>query len=103
MPYQDPDATDPMTLEGVSIEIDEDDEEVHREMARSFIEEFLRMGYSRPMVLAMFKISQYAGPRMALAALGEAEIERTIDELARAWNGRRETVKRDEFGQVTPG
>ena len=81
MPYDDPDATDPMTLHGVSIETDNAD--AARDMAICFIEEFLRMGFAPERLRAMFRSPPYAGPYMAFQALGESEIDKLIDEQVR--------------------
>ena len=81
MPYNDPDATDPMTLHGVSIETDSAD--ATRDMAICFIEEFIRMDFTPERLRAMFRTPQYAGPYMACQALGESEIDRLIDEQVR--------------------
>lgn len=102
MPYQDPDPTDPMTLHAMGLETD--DPEVHRDMALSFIEEFMRMGYGRERLLSMFQIPQYIGPHLAYQTLGEAAVAELIDEVAERWGGRRDcsVVRRDENGEVWP-
>ncbi len=87
MPHNDPDPTDPMALHGVAVQTD--DPSVMREMAQCFIEEYLRMGYARDRVLSMFAIPRYAGPHMALQALGEQAIAALIDDVASRWGGRR--------------
>ncbi len=76
MPYDDPDATDPMTLRGVVVQT-EDDRAV-REMAECFIEEYARLGFDSDRILRMFKTRGYAGPFMAYEALGEAAIRALI-------------------------
>ncbi len=86
MPYNDPDPTDPMALHGVAVQTD--DPSVMREMARCFIEEYLRMGYARDRVLSMFAIPRYAGPYMAGQALGHEEIVKLIDDVASRRGGR---------------
>lgn len=103
MPYDDPDPTDPMTLQGIAIETD--DPNVQREMAECYIEEYLRMGYDRDRVLAMFRMPQYVGPVMAYEALGGQVIERMIDDLVAVWGGRRDpgTMRRDGQGDVISG
>jgi hypothetical protein len=79
MPHNDPDPTDPMALHGVAVQTD--DPHVMREMARCFIEEYLRMGYARDRVLSMFAIPRYAGPYMAGQALGHEAIAKLIEEI----------------------
>ncbi len=86
MPYDDPDPTDPMTLHGVVVETD--DPTAMREMAACFIDEYLRMGYTRDRVQSMFRIPQYVGPYMAYESLGEEAIAELIDEIASRWGGR---------------
>ncbi len=102
MPYQDPDPTDPMTLN--AMELETDDPEVNRDMALCFIEEYMRMGYGRDRLLAMFQIPQYIGPHMAYQALGQEVVKTLIDEVAERWGGRRDCsiVRRDEDGNVCP-
>ena len=87
MPYDDPDPTDPMTLHGVAVETD--DPTAMREMASCFIDEYLRMGFTRDRVLGMFKIPQYIGPYMAYESLGKETITELIDEIASRWGDRR--------------
>lgn len=103
MPYDDPDPSDPMTLQGIAIETD--DPNVQREMAECYIEEYLRMGYDRDRVLAIFRMPQYVGPAMAYEALGREVIERMLDDLVAVWGGRRDpgTMKRDGQGDVISG
>ena len=78
MPYDDPDPTDPMTLEAVSIETDDPD--ATREMATCIIQEFLRMGFHPERIMKMFETSGYAGPNLALQTLGIETIRQIMDE-----------------------
>ena len=78
MPYDDPDATDPMALRGVVVE-SSDDGPV-REMAECFIVEYARMGFDSDRILQVFKTSGYAGPFLAYQTLGEQVIRSLIDE-----------------------
>ncbi len=87
MPHNDPDPTDPMTLHGVAVATD--DPGAMREMATTFIEEFLRQGYRWDEILAMFKVSDYAGPYMAYQAMGAEAIATLVEEMAARWGGRR--------------
>ncbi len=80
MPYDDPDPTDPMTLQGIVIETD--DPGPQREMAVCFVEEYLRMGFDPHEVLKLFQTPEYVGPFMACRELGEEAIRRIIDEQA---------------------
>ena len=81
MPYNDPDATDPMTLTGVVIETEDD--RAMREMADCFVEEYTRLGFDAERLLHLFKTRGYIGPFMAYSALGEPAIRALIEEHAR--------------------
>src|SRR5262245_58418213 len=82
MPYNDPDATDPMTLHGVGVETN--DPEAVREMAVCFIEEFVRLGLSAEQVFELFTQGSFAGPSLALRELGPGAISTLIqDEFRR--------------------
>lgn len=99
MPYHEPDETDPMELQAIEMEADED---ATAAMAANFIEEYLRIGYGADRVLSMFKMPQFIGPHRAYQALGEDVISRMIDEFASLWGGRRDgnRVRRDAYGNV---
>ena len=77
MPYGEPDPTDPNVLVGVELPADA---EATREMAWVFAEEFARMGFDAPRILALFRSPFYAGAHGALAALGESEITAIVAE-----------------------
>lgn len=79
MPYGDPDATDPMTLTGVELLVDDDS--AVRDMAASFIEEYVRLGHSTEAILALFECGEFAGPSMAFRQLGRDSIQGLIEEL----------------------
>lgn len=78
MPYDDPDATDPMTLIGV--ECPAADDGAVREMAECFVEEYVRMGFDEERLLRMFTTRGFAGPALALQTLGEDAIKAMIAE-----------------------
>ena len=78
MPYDDPDATDPMTLH--AIEVETDDPEAVREMAVCFVEEFVRLGVSAERIFEMFTDGTFAGPSMAYRKLGGEAISGMIAE-----------------------
>ncbi len=88
MPYDDPDATDPMTLHGVVVETEND--AAMRDMAECFVEEYIRGGFDAGRILRMFQTKGYAGPFLAYQTLGEDAIRRIIDELFPLWGGRRD-------------
>jgi len=78
MPYDDPDTTDPLTLHGVAMEVEDDS--ALRTMAECFVEEYARMGFSAERLLRIFRTPGYAGPNLAYRALGESYIARLVDE-----------------------
>ena len=86
MPYDDPDATDPMTLHGVVVET-ESDQAMH-DMAECFIEEYMRSGMDAERILKLFKTQGYAGPVLAFQTLGEDVIQRMIEEMMSLWGDR---------------
>ena len=90
MPYDDVDATDPMTLTGVSFETDDLDTPTggllaHKEMAACFVEEYVRLGFDRERLLHMFRVRGYAGPNLAYRLLGEAVIVSVVDSVLARW------------------
>lgn len=101
MPYLEPDETDPMDLNGMVIQTDED---VTREMADCFIMEYMRLGYPADRIIAMFQLPLYIGPYRAWQSLGGETISAMIDDCAALWNGRRTggLIRRDEEGHVIP-
>ena len=100
MPYEEPDPTDPMTLQGMVFET-EDDQATH-DMAECFIEEYIRLGSSAAQIMKMFQTSDYAGPHLAYQVLGEKTITSLIDEIAQRWGPRqpRKPVDRNADGDV---
>ena len=86
MPYNDPDPTDPNVLVGVVLPADA---EAMREMAYVFAEEFVRMGYDRRRLLAVFQNPFYAGAHGAYRTLGEEALLAIVDECLSAWGGMR--------------
>ena len=100
MPYEEPDPTDPMTLHGVSCETDSD--QAHREMSACFVEEYLRLGFSREQILEMFQTKGYAGPHLAYQILGKEVIASLIDEYTLRWGPRQrnQVIDRNADGDV---
>ena len=98
MPYDDPDPTDPMTLTGVELAVDDDSS--LRDMARCFIEEFARLGLSEPALLEIFERGDYAGPARATRAMGRDAIRAMIHEefLLRGPRARRVVMDRRPDG-----
>ncbi len=74
---------DPMELVGVSLEEDPDDEALE-EMARSFVEEFARMGWTGDQILRMFKSPFFRVPHRILEVRGEQFVQglvSAVDEM----------------------
>ncbi len=86
MPYGDADATDPMTLQGVAF--DTDDDCAVREMAACFVEEYARSGFDGERILGLFRVKGYAGPHLAYRSLGEEAIRSLIGEILERWGPR---------------
>ena len=82
MPYGDPDPTDPNVRVGVILPAEEGTQE---EMAYTFAEEFLRLGYRPQVILRIFRSPFYAGAHAVYRKLGEDRIRAIIEECARAW------------------
>ncbi len=93
MPYDDPDATDPMTLHGVVVTTENDD--AMRDMAECFVEEYIRSGFDADRILKMFQTQGYAGPFLAYQTLGEDVIRRLIEELMPLWGHRRDKTAQE--------
>ncbi|MFQ6020145.1 MAG: hypothetical protein ACE5KW_05240, partial [Dehalococcoidia bacterium] len=64
------DPDDPMALVGVGLDRDPDDEAL-AEMARCFVEEYARMGWSGERILRLFRNPFYRGPHRILRLKGE--------------------------------
>ncbi len=78
MPYDDPDASDPMTLHGVVVGTESD--AAMRDMAECFVEEYIRIGFDEDRLLKMFQTQGYAGVFLAYQTLGEEVIRSLIAE-----------------------
>jgi hypothetical protein len=100
MPYDDPDPTDPMTLTGVELPVDDD--AAVREMAVCFIEEYARLGHSAAVIGELFDCEQFAGPSLALRTLGRDAIRAMIEEqvLLRGPRGPRLAMDRMPSGAL---
>ena len=82
MPYDDPDPSDPQMLVGVLLP---GTPETMREMAEVFADEFARLGYSAPQILALFNDPFFSGAHAALGALGEATVRDIVVHAATRW------------------
>ena len=91
MPYDEPEPSDPQMLVGVSLP---GDEAATRRMAETFADEFARVGLDRDRILALYHAPVYAAAHAAWRHLGDAEIERIVDESLAVW-GRFRFVVRD--------
>ena len=89
MPFKDPDPADPNMLVGVILSADA---EATRDMAYVIAEEFARLGYTRELLLSLFKNPFYGGAHGAYRALGEAEILAIIEECVNAWGKARFSI-----------
>jgi hypothetical protein len=80
MPYDEADLDDPQELVGVAVpEGDED------EMARVFVEEYVRAGCTDEDLWRMFKSSFYAGLHRILRKRGERYVGLLIEETRARW------------------
>src|ERR1051325_11542376 len=82
MPKDEFDFEDPFELNGMAFLTHED---TTNEMAETFIEEFMRMGYGHKQILALFRNPHYLGPNMALEKRGEPFIRDLIAEVFARW------------------
>jgi len=82
MPYDEPDATDPLHLVGVELPVDED---AHRTTASVFAEEFARMGFDEARIMFLFKSPFYAGAHRAYSALGHETVRALVREQSEFW------------------
>lgn len=100
MPYDDPDATDPMTLHAIEVETDSADS--IREMAACFVEEYVRLGISAERIYEMFTDGSFAGPALAHRRLGGEIIAGLIAEqfAIRGPNAMRLAVERAASGSL---
>ena len=78
MPYHEPDETDPMTLTGVELEVD--DADAVQDMALCFVEEYVRLGQSEEAIFEIFASGVFAGPSLAYRQLGPDTIREIVRE-----------------------
>ncbi len=84
MPYDDPDASDPMALVGVQLPGSLQDAEAS---CRVFAEEFASLGADAGRLMTIFRDPFYAGPHHAYLALGEERVLEIVRESAAPWAG----------------
>ncbi|HEX5223159.1 MAG TPA: hypothetical protein VFZ59_26610 [Verrucomicrobiae bacterium] len=82
MPKDEFDFEDPFELNGMAFMTHED---TTNDMAETFTEEFMRMGYGHQQILALFRNPHYLGPNMALEKRGELFIRDLITEVFARW------------------
>ena len=82
MPKDEFDFEDPFELNGMAFVTHED---TSSDMAETFIEEFMRMGYGHKQILALFRNPHYLGPHLALEKRGEPFIRDLIAEVFARW------------------
>jgi hypothetical protein len=82
MPYDEADANDPLELVAVTLPADA---EAQREMAYVFAEEFARLGYGAPQILALFRNPFYAGANAAYRMLGNEATRAIIEDCLAVW------------------
>jgi hypothetical protein len=82
MPKDELDPEDP--LEAIAVELPAQ-EDTLVPMAETFIEEFMRMGYSQEAIAGMFQNPFYAGPLMVTRARGTAFVRQLIADTFRKW------------------
>jgi hypothetical protein len=92
MPYDDPDPTDPQMLVGVVLPAGE---EVMRDMAYVFAEEFARMGFDAKALLDLFRNPFYAGAHQVYKSLGEDAVQVIVEECLAVW-GRQRRMANDQ-------
>jgi len=87
MPKDEFDFEDPFELNGMAFMTHED---TTNDMAETFIEEFMRMGYGHQQVLALFRNPHYVGPNMAFEKRGEPFIRDLITDVFARWGRKAE-------------
>ncbi|MBX7159600.1 MAG: hypothetical protein K1X95_04845 [Acidimicrobiia bacterium] len=89
-------AEDPYELVGLTFEVPPD-HDVDLLMARTFVEEYALMGYSRPALRKLFETPFYAGTHDILVRRGPAYVDSVLDEVFGA------EVPGDEAGEASAG
>ena len=82
MPKDEFDFEDPFELNGMAFLTHED---TTNDMAETFAEEFMRMGYGHKQILALFRNPHYLGPNMAFEKRGEPFIRELIADVFARW------------------
>lgn len=95
MPKKEWSLDDPMELVGVEFPTDEGGLD---EMARCWVEEFIRLGYPDRVILYFFKTRFYTGPHRVYQRRGEEYVRRLIAEVRGQWCLPEERVPLTEGG-----
>ena len=82
MPKNEFDFEDPLELNGVALQTEEDTTDA---MCDCFIEEFMRMGYNAKQILALFRNPHYLGMNMVLEKRGEEFVKQRVREVFTRW------------------
>lgn len=86
MPYEDPDAEDPMELMGVELPATEDNVV---DMISCFAEEYARLGFTSDQILDLFRDPSYPPAFHSMKQVGESKVRSLIAEAVFIY-GRRE-------------
>ncbi len=84
MPKDEFDLNDPMELVGVEVPSEEDTLD---EMARCFVDEFVRLGYPDEVILHLFKSPFFAGSHLIYRRKGEGYVLALMEEIRAKWSG----------------
>ena len=82
MPKDEFDFEDPLELNGVALQTEEDTTDA---MCECFIEEFMRMGYNAKQILGLFRNPYYLGMNMVLEKRGKQFVRERVDEVFARW------------------
>ncbi len=81
-PVKEAEPDDPMALVGVPVRVDE---ATFDEMARCFVEEFVRDGWSDSRLMTMFRSPHYAGLHVIWRRRGESWVRDLVAETRVRW------------------
>jgi hypothetical protein len=91
---KDADPDDPLALVGVPVPVDE---ATFDDMARCFVEEYVRDGWSDARLLALFRSPFYAGLHVIWRRRGEAWVDDLVAQTRAHW-GRPDPARSEEAG-----
>jgi hypothetical protein len=105
MPKDEFDFDDPMELNGMAFQTNEDTSEA---MCECFVEEFLRLGHGPKQILALFRNPHYLGMNLVMQKRGESFIREVIaEQFARrgrsvSWPSEEAALRANESGKPDP-